>query len=251
MSQKGLFSSFRVHAVRRENPHTCTIYLNTHLDAFPGQFVMAWLPGIGEKPFSISGNDPLTLTVCEVGPLSRALCQLKAGDLLWLRGPLGRGFELVGRAHILVGGGYGAAPLNFLAKQARDLGHDVRVCLGAKTRSDLILVDAFRELGCEVLLATEDGSVGEQGLVRLPLLRALEQNLAVGVYACGPSGMLLAVHQLCRRFRLPTQLSFEALIRCGVGLCGSCELSEETCKLLGVPAGFLVCHDGPVVRSGS
>ncbi len=58
--------------------------------------------------------------------------------------------------------------------------------------------------------------------------------------------MLLAVWQLSQR-QVPAQLSFEALIRCGIGLCGSCELSEETCQLLGIPSGFLICHDGPVV----
>lgn len=250
MSQKGLFSTFRVQSLQRENSKTCTIILDTGLDATPGQFVMAWLPDIGEKPFSISGSDPLTLTVCEVGLVSSALCQLKAGDKLWARGPLGRGFALVGQTHILVGGGYGAAPLTFLAKQARAQGHTVTVCLGAKTQADLIMVDEFRRLGCELLIATEDGSAGEQGLVSLQLLRAMEQDTAASVYACGPTGMLLAVHRLCQRVRVPAQLSFEALIRCGIGLCGSCELSEETCQQLGIPSGFLVCHDGPVLTPG-
>ena len=94
MSHIGLFSLFRVQALRRDNLHTCTIFLDARLDVFAGQFVMAWLPGIGEKPFSISGNDPLTLTVCDVGPVSHALCQLEAGNRLWVRGPLGKGFVL-------------------------------------------------------------------------------------------------------------------------------------------------------------
>ncbi len=246
--ENGLFQVLRINRIRKENAHTQTLMMNASLpDAYPGQFVMAWLPGIGEKPFSISGNDPLTLTVCDVGPVSHALCQLEAGNRLWVRGPLGKGFVLSGEAQILVGGGYGSAPLSFLAKQARELGQEVTVCLGAKTKADLIMVEQFEDLGCQVLLATEDGSAGEQGLVSLPLLRAMEQNMAAGVYACGPTGMLLAVWQLCRSVQVPAQLSFEALIRCGIGLCGSCELSEETCQLLGIPSGFLVCHDGPVV----
>jgi len=252
MSQKGLFSVFRVQSVRQENARTQTLILDAGLpNAWPGQFVMAWLPGIGEKPFSISGNSPLSLTVCDVGPVSHALCQIKAGDQLWVRGPLGQGFTLSRQAHILVGGGYGAAPLHFLAKQALALGHEVTACLGAKTRADLIMVEQFEELGCPVLIATEDGSAGVQGLVSLPLLHALGQNPRAGVYACGPNGMLLAVHRLCQSVQVAVQLSFEALIRCGIGLCGSCELSEETCQLLGIPSGFLVCHDGPVVKTGS
>ena len=250
MNRDGLFEVYQVKSTRQENPRTHTLTFDAPLPSDPGQYVMAWLPGIGEKPFSISANDPLALTVCEVGPVSSALCQLKAGDKLWARGPLGRGFALVGQSHILVGGGYGAAPLTFLAKQARAQGYKVTVCLGAKTQADLIMVDEFRRLGCELLIATEDGSAGEQGLVSLPLLRAMEQDTAASVYACGPTGMLLAVHRLCQRVRVPTQLSFEALIRCGIGLCGSCELSEETCQQLGIPFGFLVCHDGPVLTPG-
>ncbi|MDY6846400.1 MAG: dihydroorotate dehydrogenase electron transfer subunit, partial [Chloroflexota bacterium] len=68
------------------------------------------------------------------------------------------------------------------------------------------------------------------------------------IYACGPMGMVLAVAAFARAKKLPAQLSFEALIRCGIGLCGSCELPESTCLELGIPSGFLVCHDGPVVK---
>ena len=251
MNRKGLFKAYQVQAARQENARTRTLILDAPLPSEPGQFVMAWLPDVGEKPFSISGNDPLTLTVCDVGPVSRALCALQPGERVWARGPLGKGFVLTGTSHILVGGGYGAAPLIFLARQARALGHKVVVCLGAKTHTELILSEQFKDMGCEVLAATEDGSAGLQGLVSLPLLHALEQNPTAGVYTCGPTGMLLAVRQLCRPFQVPTQLSFEALMRCGVGLCGSCELSEEICHLLGIPTGFLVCHDGPVVMAGS
>jgi len=245
----GVFQRIRLAHVQNENAHTKTLIFNYFLkDAQPGQYVMAWLPGIGEKPFSISGSDPLSLTVCDVGPVSHALCQLSKGERVWVRGPLGKGFALSGEVHILVGGGYGAAPLSFLAKQARALNHKVVVCLGAKIKADLLMVEQFEGMGCEVLLATEDGSASVQGLVSLPLLQALQDNNPAVVYACGPTGMLLTVGQFCRRAQVPAQLSFEALIRCGVGLCGSCELSEEICQQLGIPAGFLVCHDGPVVR---
>ena len=251
MNRDGLFEVYQVKSTRQENPRTHTLTFDAPLPSDPGQYVMAWLPGIGEKPFSISANDPLALTICDVGPVSQALCALQPGERLWVRGPLGKGFVLSGDTHILVGGGYGAAPLSLLAKQARASGHKVVVCLGAKTRTDLLMLEQFEAMGCKLLVATEDGSAGAQGLVSLPLLDALQENIPAEVYGCGPAGMLLAVHQLCSRAMVPMQLSFEALIRCGVGLCGSCELSEEICQQLGLPAGFLVCHDGPVVRLGS
>jgi len=244
---KGLFSVFTVQEVRCENAYTRTLIFDSPLlDSQPGQYVMAWLPGIGEKPFSISDDDPLGLTIADVGPVSRALTKLTLGERVWVRGPLGRGFTLASHSHLLVGGGYGAAPLSLLAKRARQQGHPVMVALGAKTKDDLILVSAFSAMGCQVFLATEDGSAGIQGLVTGAMEQAVAGGCPETLYACGPNGMLMAVAAFAREKKLPAQLSFEALIRCGVGLCGSCELPEEVCNKLGIPTGFLVCHDGPV-----
>ena len=246
----GLYNYLRIKKSRVENAHTKTLIFNAPLkDAYPGQFVMAWLPGIGEKPFSISGNDPLSLTICDVGPLSHALCQLVEGAPVWVRGPFGQGFKLVGESHILVGGGYGAAPLYYLAQQARQLSHKVQVCLGAKTKADLLMVQQFKDLSCQVSIATEDGSLGETGFVTKALEMATEAQYPTGVYACGPTGMLLAINQFYQNQQLSTQLSFEALIRCGIGLCGSCELSEAICTEINAPKGWLVCKDGPVFQT--
>ena len=135
------------------------------MDIQPGQLVMAWLPGVGEKPFSVSGDDPLALTVADVGSVSHALNQLNPGDRVWIRGPLGQGFSLNSQRSLLVGGGYGAAPLFLLAQHARREGVDVSVVLGAKTRGELIMTAAFESIGCRVSLATEDGSAGLHGMV--------------------------------------------------------------------------------------
>jgi len=243
----GLFSAFRVQQKRTENAYTCSLVLNDSLpDALPGQFVMAWLPGIDERPFSLSDNDPVRITVADVGSFSHALNQLQPGDYLWLRGPLGRGFIPHGRSHLLLGGGYGAAPLSFLAKSLCAQGDQVGVCLGVRSRADLLLVEEFESLGCQVWLATEDGSAGKQGLLTALLPEAQNALKPETVYACGPIGMLTTVGAWARTAGLPAQLSFEGVMRCGVGLCGSCELPEETCQQLGLAPGFLVCHDGPV-----
>ena len=248
MKQKGLFSVFKIKELRQENAHTRTLVFDAPLkDASPGQYVMAWLPGIGEKPFSLSGDNPLMLTIADVGPVSHALNQLTKGDPVWVRGPLGNGFELAFRSHLLVGGGYGAAPLSFLARQARRQGHNVAVCLGARTCSDLIMVEQFEKMGCDVYVATEDGSAGIQGLVTAALEKAYHEQVVEVIYACGPTGMLEAVADFASKKMICAELSFEALIRCGAGLCGSCELPEDLCARLDLPTkGFLVCHDGPV-----
>ncbi len=248
MKSKGLFAAYRIREVRVENAFTRTLVFDAPLpDSEPGQFVMAWLPEMGEKPFSISGNTPLTLTVADVGPVSHALCGLTPGERVWVRGPLGMGFRITSQPSLLVGGGYGAAPLSLLAEHLRRSGVKVAVALGAGTRDALMMVSVFESLGCQVYLATEDGSAGIKGLVTKAVKQAcLYVNPAI-LYGCGPTGLLLALGKFARGNSLTAQLSFEALIRCGVGLCGSCELQDEICVQLGIPAGFLVCHDGPVV----
>jgi dihydroorotate dehydrogenase electron transfer subunit len=249
MNRDGTFAAYRIQFVRIENKSTRTLVFDAPMIGVqPGQYVMAWLPGIGEKPFSISGDDPLALTVADVGKVSHALTCLEEGDRVWVRGPLGRGFSLISGSYLLVGGGYGAAPLGLLAQRARGEGHDVKVALGARTESDLLMCESFEAIGCQVFHATEDGSAGLRGLVTDALAGICSDWKPGGIYACGPMGMLMAVAAFARERRLPAQLSFEGLIRCGIGLCGSCELPESVCNELGISPGFLVCHDGPVVK---
>jgi dihydroorotate dehydrogenase electron transfer subunit len=237
----GLHRGVRVAEKIRENPSTVTLVLEAALpEARPGQFCMLWLPGVDEKPFSIAGPDPLMFTVSEVGPFSAALRALDPGGRLWIRGPLGRGWSTTRRARselaLLVGGGYGAAPLYFLARSLRSEGLKVEAALGARSAADLLFVDRFRGLGLEVYLATEDGSAGTAGLVTDVASARLARGGVRRVCACGPEGMLAAVEALCRQRGVPGELSHEAYMRCGVGLCGSCEHD-----------GRLVCLDGPVI----
>ena len=249
MSADGLFQSLRVQAVTLENQRTRTLRFDQSMtDAQPGQYVMAWLPGVGEKPFSIAGAEPFSLTVAAVGPFSQALYDLQPGERLWVRGPLGQGFDLQGSRHLLVGGGYGVAPLLFLASRAAERGDQVSVCLGARTAEEVILASAFSSLGCELFVTTEDGSLGGNGLVTTAVAEAIQKAHPSCVYGCGPSGLLIALAKLCQQSNLPAQLSWEAHMRCGLGLCGSCELEVEISRAANLPLGCLVCKDGPVYR---
>jgi dihydroorotate dehydrogenase electron transfer subunit len=238
------FNTFQIKSLRRLNSTTLWITFDGALDADPGQFVMAWLPGVGEKPFSIAGIAPFGLVVVDVGPFSHALHQLRLGDRVWIKGPLGQGFEVNGQKMLLAGGGYGAAPLLALAKAARDADTAVTVCLGARTADDLLLQDDFEALGCQVRLVTEDGTAGESGLVTLPVAAELRRGDVDLLAACGPTGMLSALANLSRRYGVPYQLSWEAQMRCGMGLCGSCEVPQSLDPAL--PPGWLACFDGPV-----
>ncbi len=215
-----------------------TLTLDGALEAHPGQFVMVWVPTLNEKPFSLVDDDPLTLTIAKVGPFSARLHELEVGDRLWVRGPLGKGFDIVGDRVLLGAGGYGVAPLAFLAGKTTEASRKV-VVIGAASKDELFFQDRFVEAGCEVVLVTEDCSAGLGGLctdAADALLRSEEFDM---VYACGPEPMLDAVEEMCRRHGVPGQVSREAYMRCGMGVCGSCQRG-----------GLLVCRDGPVFHVG-
>lgn len=236
----GLPRAATIRAIHRENARTRTFVFDARIGATPGQFVMAWLPRLDDKPFSLADADPLAITVARVGPFTEALHRLDAGDRVWFRGPFGRGFEIEGQRLLLVGGGYGVAPLHLLARRALADGRQATIAIGARTAEDLLFVNRFRELDVEMFLTTEDGSEGMRGLVTDAVAPLLASGQVDSLYACGPHGMLEALERLAGRHGIPAQLSWEAYMRCGVGLCGSCE--HKGARLL--------CLDGPVLRAG-
>jgi len=243
-----LHRAFRIKRVIPEDHAGVTLILDSALPAQPGQFIMAWLPGVEERPFALMDDDPASLTVASVGPFTRALCALRPGDRLWLRGPFGNGFTLQGHRHLLLGGGSGAATLALLAKRARSQGYEVVAILGARTAELLILPWRFEELGCHVILATDDGTLGYHGTVlnaASDLLvppsppwgegRGEGEHWPHAVCACGPEPMLRALASQAEALHLPCWVSMERIMKCGIGLCGSCHCGDR-----------LVCADGPV-----
>ena len=234
---------FKVKQILSENYRTVTIVLDGQLAAYPGQFVMVWLPRFDEKPFSLVNANPITLMVTAVGPFSRLLHELRPGDPLWLRGPFGRGYQRPAEQTrlALVGGGYGVAPLLWLAQTTLSQVESITTIIGARTADDLLYVDRFRHLATEhnnlhVIATTEDGSAGMHGRVTDALLPLAERREIDGIYACGPHGMLAALQALGQHYGIPSQLSWEAYMRCAIGICGACEHE-----------GKVLCLDGPVL----
>lgn len=232
---RGIYRVFRVEKRIPEGTAGVTLALDGCMDVAPGQFVMAWLPGIEERPFSVMDDAPLSLTVAQVGPFTRALCALRPGDRLWLRGPYGHGFGLVGRRQVIVAGGSGAASVALLAKRAREKEHDVTVVIGARTALQMMLAWHFHALGCAVWNATDDGSQGYHGTVVQALASLSLATGADGLYGCGPELMLRALIAYSRQEGLPCWVSLERSMKCGLGICGACHCGDR-----------LICHDGPV-----
>lgn len=236
--------------------------------ASPGQFVMvrvnSAIDPLLRRPFGIFDVGTYTPDHCGavsqpflemlyrvVGKGTAMLSALHETDLIDILGPLGKGFDLgdADEEKLIVGGGVGLAPLYLLAKELVKKSQ-VRLFAGGRTRDDILCTTEFERLGVECYTATEDGSLGECGLVTEALLRRLEMlNGKSKIYACGPHGMLNAVAKIAAQRNIPCQVSLEGYMACGVGACLGCVApghrhSPET------PDFRCVCTEGPVFESG-
>ena len=231
--------------------------------ALPGQFVMAKagdrLEPLLRRPFSVfeileerGTVVGLSLLSKRIGPSTRLLYDAKPGDRIQCLGPLGRPFAPVTAAESawLVAGGVGLAPFASLARVLRARGTTVRLYYGARRASELFYLDMFAAMGVELVLATEDGSRGENGRVTAPLERDLKSRQALAglmIYACGPEPMLAAVARLSEKYEVPSQVSVERVMGCGVGGCYSCVIPIKT---TGGKSHFVrSCLAGPVFRA--
>ena len=208
----------------------------------PGQFLMVWLPRHDEIPISISDvcEGDVEIAIADVGDCTHRIHEKSAGDMLGLRGPFGRGFsfENVHRSKIcLVAGGYGAAPLKFAARRLIERGARVYVLLGASTESNLLFVDDFRRMGCEVRIATDDGSSGFKGTVveLFVELFGYDVRYVDEVWTCGPEHMMYRICSITKNAAIKTQVAVERIIKCASGACDSCDIG-----------GLRVCTEGPV-----
>jgi dihydroorotate dehydrogenase electron transfer subunit len=259
------------------NPNTFYLVLKNPSSAFkqaaPGQFLEIKVSNnyqpLLRRPFSVHRLEKGALKILYkvVGQGTRLLSEKKAGDLLDVIGPLGNGFTYELRAKsqelpILVAGGMGVAPLMFLAEKlmqrkahpsaslrmrpeqgrgTQSAKRRATVLIGAKTKSELLCEKEFKKLGCEVKIATDDGTKGLKGFVS----ELLKQELSTidyrpsTIYACGPKPMLKAVSQVAQARHLPCQVSLEEHMACGLGVCLGCVVETKQGRKL-------VCKDGPV-----
>jgi dihydroorotate dehydrogenase electron transfer subunit len=159
-----------------------------------------------------------------VGPGTAWLSEAKPHDILDVVGPLGRSFRYPRDqvSCLLIGGGYGAAPLYFLAEELRARNKVVNMIVGARTHDRVFKPIEGKRLSNAVWITTEDGSMGERGRVTDVLPMVLERTGAEVVYACGPNPMLRALARVCRERELPAQVAVEEMMACGMGVCWTC-----------------------------
>jgi len=227
-----------IKSIKNENWKTKTFFFDKKIKVEPGQFMMLWIPGLDEKPFSVSFDSPSGLTIAKVGPFTEKLFQMKEGDKVGLRGPYGHGFELIGRNICLVSGGCGCAPILLLAKNAKTKGMNVTSILGAKTKNDLLFVDEMKKYASEIIITTDDGSFGKKGFSTEALKELLNKKRFDCVYTCGPEKMMKKVFEICEDSEIMLQASLDRYMKCGFGVCGQCTIDD-----------IRICKDGPVLDS--
>ena len=231
------FFEIRENIPLTENVFKMTLEGDCSAITAPGQFVNIELDGLYlRRPISVCDAEDgrLTLIYKAVGKGTEKMSKMKAGTLDILSG-LGNGYDLEksGSAPLLIGGGVGVPPLYLLAKELRKQGKKATAILGFNTKSEIFYEEEFRALGCEVKVATADGSYGIKGFVT----DALGGISYTHVYTCGPEPMLRAVY---KSITTSGQFSFEERMGCGFGACMGC-----TCKTV---AGYKrICRDGPVL----
>lgn len=222
--------------------------------AVPGQFVHVKVPALEmsalRRPFSIfnAENGKLELLYKTVGRGTAALNGAKVGETLEVMGPLGHGFPTTcASTPLLVGGGFGVAPLYFLARLLIAGGAPMpKLFVGGRTKSDLLALDRFKKLGVEIHPATNDGSAGVQGLVTDPLddemIALKEAGKGFELFACGPDPMLKAVALRATGAKVPGWISMDRHMICGVGACYAC--IQKT-----VRGNSRCCIEGPIFRA--
>ena len=213
--------------------------------ARPGQFVIIRLHEKGERiPLSLADINPaegtISLIVMAVGKTTTELSRFREGDdILDLCGPLGQPthIENTGRV-VLVGGGFGAAPLYPIARAFKAAGNHVTIIMGARNKDLLIYEEEMRKVCDAVLVTTDDGSKGAKGVVTAALKQELEKNKPGLVVAVGPAVMMKFVAETTRPYKVHTVVSLNPIMVDGTGMCGGCRVS------VGGETKF-ACVDGP------
>ncbi len=228
--------------VKTESPKVKTFTFKDKqcANAKPGQFLMLWIPKVDEIPLSIldaEKDGTVAVTVKNVGEATNALHSKKVGEIIGTRGPFGNNFTFKKGKILMVGGGTGTAPLLFLAKQLTSKAKRLVFVIGARNKEELLFIDKLEDMCTKgnVVATTEDGSYGLKCLATTPLEKLLDEERFDVIYTCGPEQMVRKVFDLAEKHKMALEASLERLMRCAIGLCGSCIIGR-----------YRVCRDGPI-----
>ncbi len=210
-----------------DTPTVASLYFKWDARVLPGQFIMVWVPDLGEVPMSLSktGKEKC-ITVKAYGESTGKLAKTEVGELITLRGPYGKPFKKSGGDILLIGGGSGMASLRPLINR-RSTG-----IIASRTPEELLFSEEFN--ADKRIEVTEDGRKGIKGIVLDGMDMVNPEDFSM-IYVCGPERMLKAVYDKIKDKNVNAQFSLERSMKCGIGLCDSCSVN-----------GYQVCVDGPV-----
>ena len=228
-----------IERVVDETPTVRTLYFHDEVLAkvLPGQFAMVWIPGVNELPMSVmisESDDKAGFTVRKRGESSTALYNLQVGQQIGVRGPYGNSFDIKDGNILLIGGGTGLVPLMRLIKFSKTT-NKITLLMGSQKKEEVFFENIKNIFDVDIIPVTEDGSYGEKGYVTDVLEKLLDENTYDAIYTCGPELMMYKVVKLANEKGIFVQASLERMMKCGVGICGSCCVNED-----------LVCRDGTV-----
>lgn len=217
------------------------LVFDKNIDIKAGQFVFVWIPGVGEKPFSILDNEPLKLGIQGVGCFTKELVALKEGAVVYFRGPYGQPIILDNKKlNFTVSGGCGFAANYLISKENKD----VECFIGSRDKQHLFCIEEAKKYG-KTNISTDDGTAGYNGFVtELMKERLIEikknDDRELVFYNCGPKPMIKAATKIQLEFTKPENIfnSIDHITKCGVGLCGSCATKN----------GERSCIDGPFIQ---
>lgn len=181
------------------------------------------------------------------------MARLKPGDTVNIMGPLGNTFPAPAKQAVplLVAGGFGVAPLLFLAQTLKTYGI---LFVGGRSAADILLVDSFTAIGWQTRVCTDDGSLGTQGFVTVALdaWHNEHPDTKAELYSCGPDPLLAAVDQRAGDWGMPGWLSLDRRMGCGVGACLACVQKMRRINAEGTEETFLAraCTEGPIFKTG-
>ena len=232
-----------IEKVVDETPTVRTMFFSDEImsHVLPGQFAMVWIPGVNEIPMSVmisQENGKAAFTVRKHGLATTELFSKKVGDKIGIRGPYGNSFTIKQGKLLLVGGGTGLVPLirlvTFLKKT-----DNVTIIMGSKTKTEVffeVLANKLLEgTTHKVIVVTEDGSYGEKGLVTDVMKKLFHESNFDSVYTCGPEKIMHKVVQIASENNVHVEASIERMMKCGIGICGSCCFGD-----------VMACKDGTV-----
>ena len=232
-----------IEKVVDETPTVRTLYFSDDVmsNVLPGQFAMVWIPGINELPMSVmisKESGKAAFTVRKHGLASTGLFNIKVGEQIGIRGPYGNAFDIKQGKLLLVGGGTGLVPMMRLLTHVKST-DDVTILIGAKSKDEVFFEDLANQLlqnnSHNVIVCTDDGSYGEKGFVTDVVEKLVNESHFDGVYTCGPEKMMYKTVQAAHSRGMFVQASLERMMKCGVGICGSCCVGED-----------LACKDGTI-----